>query len=54
MFENNWYLFLLIVMLVFMQDGCVSCRESTVMVAILFALTITNSQEDGCFNNNGS
>ena len=42
MFNDNWYLFLLIVMLAFFADGEISNREATVMLAILFALTITN------------
>lgn len=42
MFNDNWYLFLLIVMLAFFSDGEISSREAIVMLAILFALTITN------------
>lgn len=42
MFNDNWYLFLLIVMLAFFSDGEISNREAIVMLAILFALTITN------------
>lgn len=55
MFDDNWYLFLLIVMLAFFADGNISQREAAVMLAILFALTLTNSQSDdsasttGCF-----
>ncbi len=56
MFDDNWYLFLLIVMLAFFADGSISNREATVMLAILFALTLTNSSEEpasasGCFCN---
>lgn len=43
MFNDNWYLFLLIVMLVFFADGEISQREAAVMLGILFALTITNN-----------
>ncbi len=53
MFESNWYLFLLIVMLAFMSDGDVSSRESAVMLSILLALTITNGQENGASTTNG-
>ena len=42
MFDDNWFLFLLIVMLAFFADGEISQREATVMLAILFALTLTN------------
>lgn len=42
MFNDNWFLFLLIVMLAFFADGEISSREAIVMLAILFALTITN------------
>lgn len=46
MFDDNWYLFLLIVMLAFYADGNISQREATVMLAILFALTLTNVPAD--------
>lgn len=42
MFEDNWFLFLLIIMAVFVGDGNFSDREIAVTMAILFALTITN------------
>ncbi len=59
MFNDNWYLFLLIVMLAFFADGNISNREAIVMLAILFALTITNVPDtdddddtaDNCFCN---
>lgn len=56
MFDDNWYLFLLIVMLAFFADGNISDREATVMLAILFALTLTNNSSadastTGCFCN---
>ena len=56
MFGDNWYLFLLIVMLAFFADGNISDREATVMLAILFALTLTNNLSSdatttGCFCN---
>ena len=47
MFSNNWFIFLLIVMLSFFTDGEISRREAIVMLAILFALSITNSSDDG-------
>lgn len=43
MFEDNWYLFLLIVMIVFISDGDFSKRETAVMTGILAALAFTNS-----------
>ncbi len=46
MFEDNWYLFLLLVMLAFFGDGEVSTREAYVMISILLALTLTNNLED--------
>lgn len=46
MFEDNWYLFLLLVMLAFFSDGEVSTRESYVMISMLLALTLTNNLED--------
>lgn len=45
MFEDNWFLFLLIVMAVFAGDGVFSDREVAVMMAILFALSMTNSSQ---------
>lgn len=39
-FNENWFLFLLIVMAVFASDGTVSGTETAVMLAILFALTV--------------
>lgn len=45
MFEDNWYLFLLIVMIVFISDGDFSRRETAVMISILAALAFTNSTE---------
>lgn len=38
--NENWFLFLLIVMLAFASDGTVSSTETAVMLAILFALTV--------------
>lgn len=38
--NENWFLFLLIVMAVFASDGNVSGTETAVMLAILFALTV--------------
>ena len=51
MFENNWYLFLLIVFLVFSGDGALSGTEIAVMGAILLALTLSSNTETD--NNNG-
>lgn len=48
MFENNWYLFLLIVFLVFSGDGALSNTEIAVMGAILLALTLTNNENLCC------
>lgn len=45
MFEDNWYLFLLIVMIVFISDGDFSKRETAVMIGILAALAFTNSSD---------
>lgn len=42
MFNDNWYLFILIIMLVFLADGNISHRECAVLLAIVFALAITN------------
>ncbi len=39
-FNENWFLFLLVVMAVFASDGTVSSTETAVMLAILFALTV--------------
>ena len=39
-FNENWFLFLLIVMAVFASDGKVSSTETAVMIAVLFALTV--------------
>lgn len=46
MFEDNWFLFLLIVLLAFWQDGELSQREIFVMIAILTALSMTNDSDD--------
>jgi hypothetical protein len=51
MFENNWYLFLLIVFLVFSGDGALSSTEIAVMGAILFALTLTSNDGNCCCGN---
>lgn len=45
MFEDNWYLFLLIVMIVFISDGDFSRRETAVMIGILAALAFTNTAD---------
>lgn len=45
MFNDNWYLFLLIVMLAFFADGDINRTETAVMLAILLALTLTNGSE---------
>ena len=45
MFEDNWYLFLLIVMIVFISDGDFSRRETAVMIGRLAALAFTNSTD---------
>ena len=47
MFEDNWYLFLLLVMLSFFADGEISTREAYVMLSILVGLTLTNNLEEG-------
>ena len=52
MFENNWYLFLLIVFLVFSGDGMLSGTEIAVMGAILLALTLTSSENNCLCGNN--
>ncbi len=54
MFEDNWYLFLLIVMIAFASDGDVSNRETAVMLGILSALTLTNSAERSSNSANGT
>ena len=46
MFDDNWFLFLLIIMLVFLQDGKFSKREIFVMLAILAALSMTNDLQE--------
>jgi hypothetical protein len=51
MFENNWYLFLLIVFLVFSGDGALSNTEIAVMGAILLALTLTSNDGNCCCGN---
>lgn len=57
MFNNNWFLFLLIIMLVFASDGTISQTETAVLLAILFALCICcgcsddDSLNDDCFCN---
>ena len=50
MFENNWYLFLLIVFLVFSGDGGLSSTEIAVMGAILLALTLTSKGDNNCLS----
>ena len=46
MFEDNWYLFLLLVMLSFFADGEISTREAYIMLSILVGLTLTNNLEE--------
>ncbi|MEG1663035.1 MAG: hypothetical protein RR338_03525 [Clostridia bacterium] len=54
MFANNWYMFLLIVMMVFSGDGEITRTESTVMIAILGALCMScccngeSEENSGC------
>ncbi len=45
MFEDNWYLFLLIVMIAFVSDGEFSKKETAVMLAVLAALAFTNNTD---------
>ncbi len=45
MFEDNWYLFLLIVMIAFVSDGDFSKKETAVMLAVLAALAFTNNAD---------
>ena len=54
MFEDNWYLFLLLVMLSFFADGEISTREAYVMLSILLGLTLTNNLEDEDTTDNSS
>lgn len=60
MFGDNWYVFLLIVMLVFAGDGAMNTTEIAVMLAILFALSLTggctsdDSTNQNCFCNRGA
>lgn len=58
MFEDNWYLFLLVVFLAFSSDGKMSTREIAVMGAVLFALCMTagcpSETSDGCFCGRGT
>jgi hypothetical protein len=56
MFTDNWFLFLLIVMLVFASDGAISQTETAVLLAILFALCLccnvcNEDAPDDCFCN---
>ncbi len=55
MLGDNWYLFLLIIMIIFLSDGNLSQRETTVMLAILGALALTDSSDNtvstDCFCN---
>lgn len=55
MLGDNWYLFLLIIMIIFLSDGNLSQRETTVMLAILGALALTDSSDNAvstdCFCN---
>lgn len=46
MFEDNWYLFLLVIFLAFSSDGNMSSREIAVMGAVLFALCMTANCPD--------
>lgn len=48
MFEDNWYLFLLIVMIVFISDGDFSRRETAVMIGILAALRLRTRRSLTC------
>lgn len=59
MFTDNWFLFLLVIMLVFSADGDISRTETAVMIAILMALTVSccpnaEDADDGCFCNRGT
>lgn len=58
MFEDNWYLFLLVIFLAFSSDGDMSTREIAVMGAVLFALCMTancpSDSRSGCNCNGGT
>jgi hypothetical protein len=38
MFSDNWFLFLLVILLLFSSDGQISGTENAVLIAIVFAL----------------
>ncbi|MDD4840094.1 MAG: hypothetical protein PHE93_05470 [Clostridia bacterium] len=50
MFTDNWWLFVLIILLLFSSDGSISPTENTVLIAIVFALFLCegNSNLFGC------
>lgn len=52
MFEDNWFLFILIVMIAFVADGNFSNREIAVMLAMLGALALTNQSVEDSVNTN--
>lgn len=59
MFTDNWFMFLLIIMLVFSSDGSISNTESTVFIFMLFALVVScgcqgENSDDNCFCNRNS
>jgi len=41
MFSDNWFLFLLVILLLFSSDGEISGTETAVLIAIVFALFLT-------------
>ncbi len=46
MFDNNWYLFLLIILILFMNSDGIDQTESLVLIGIVAALLISQSNTE--------
>lgn len=54
MFNDNWFLFILIILLVFSSDGNISNTETAVLIGIVFALFLSEGNLNFFCNNNNN
>lgn len=57
MFNDNWFLFILVILLLFSSDGNINGTENAVLIAIVFALFLTEGNSNifgNCNNNNNN
>ncbi|HKL94252.1 MAG TPA: hypothetical protein VJZ69_03115 [Clostridia bacterium] len=54
MFNDNWWLFVLVVLLLFSSDGNISNTENAVLIGIVFALFLSEGNNNLFCNNNNN